>query len=513
MSSIERIAAARAAGDENAFFSAGTLGTGVGAAGRQSVSRRGAPASVHVDARALVFSTGAQSLLLLLAGCAAVAVSVVLGRASYQAATLRAALETMMTLFAFAAAWLLRAQFMHSRRYRDLLLALGVAALGLDNLAVNALPAVFALHADADFVAAGLCSQPLIGGIIAAAAFLPPERVLPHRRVIATAFGLISVTVLGSALVGALLADRLIGETSSEGGYSSLLSHPVGFLVVAVKAGFLIAAAVGFTRRRRAAPGGGAMLLALAAILLAAAGFCLLSLGSVPTTQVTVGDGLRALGFALLLIAAVREELRLCARLGRGAVLAERERVARDLHDGLAQDLAFIAAHVRNFAGQVHENDPVVIAAKRALAISRHAISELSNPAGATIDEALEAVAHELRGRFDIAIAVDAQPEADVGPRARGHLTRIAREAIANAARHGGARNVIVSLRRADAGVVLRVVDDGCGIRDRDGLKAPEGFGLRSMRERADALGGWLRFDGARDGGAELEVVLPCPAA
>ena len=88
-------------------------------------------------------------------------------------------------------------------------------------------------------------------------------------------------------------------------------------------------------------------------------------------------------------------------------------------------------------------------------------------------------------------------------------MTRIAREAIANAARHGGARNVVVSLRNASAGVALRVVDDGCGIAGADGVVAPEGFGLSSMRDRAAALGGHLSVRPARRGGTELEVVLP----
>ena len=88
-------------------------------------------------------------------------------------------------------------------------------------------------------------------------------------------------------------------------------------------------------------------------------------------------------------------------------------------------------------------------------------------------------------------------------------MTRIAREAIANAARHGGARNVIVSLRQIDAGIALRVVDDGCGIASTDLDPAPEGFGLRSMRERAAALGGELNVRQPARGGTELEVVLP----
>jgi signal transduction histidine kinase len=197
------------------------------------------------------------------------------------------------------------------------------------------------------------------------------------------------------------------------------------------------------------------------------------------------------------------------AREARAAALAERRRVARDLHDGIAQDLAFIAAHGPQFAGEMGEEHPVVVAARRALAISRSTISHLSDPAGATAGEALDAVAQELRDRFDVTIAVDAQIEGHVPSGVREHLSRIAREAIANAARHGQARNVIVSVRRHGGGVALRVIDDGCGIPVGDHGASPEGFGLRSMRERAGALGGHLTVRQAPHGGTELEVMLP----
>jgi signal transduction histidine kinase len=212
--------------------------------------------------------------------------------------------------------------------------------------------------------------------------------------------------------------------------------------------------------------------------------------------------------FALLLAAAATMERRVRARLSQSAALAERRRVARDLHDGLAQDLAFIAAHGPLIAQDMGDDHPVVIAVRRALAVSRNTISELSDPAGATAHESLEAVAQELRDRFDVAIAVDTHLDADLPPHSREHVTRIAREAIANAARHGEARNVIVSLRTEASGVALRVVDDGRGI-GADGEAVLEGFGLRSMRERAAALGGQLSVRPARRGGTELEVVLP----
>ena len=64
-------------------------------------------------------------------------------------------------------------------------------------------------------------------------------------------------------------------------------------------------------------------------------------------------------------------------------------------------------------------------------------------------------------------------------------------------------------MRHTENGVALRVLDDGCGIAGAESGVAPEGFGLRSMRERAAALGGQLNVRQPRRGGTELEVVLP----
>jgi signal transduction histidine kinase len=67
---------------------------------------------------------------------------------------------------------------------------------------------------------------------------------------------------------------------------------------------------------------------------------------------------------------------------------------------------------------------------------------------------------------------------------------------------------VSVSLTRPELAVVLRVVDDGCGLADVEGAVTAEGFGLASMRERAAALGGDLSVHQPRHGGTELEVVF-----
>jgi signal transduction histidine kinase len=82
------------------------------------------------------------------------------------------------------------------------------------------------------------------------------------------------------------------------------------------------------------------------------------------------------------------------------------------------------------------------------------------------------------------------------------------REAIANAARHGGAKHALVTLKRSGTGLVLRVVDDGHGVDKQFGA-ADEGFGIRSMRERAAGLGGTLRLRNGQVQGTELEVIVP----
>jgi signal transduction histidine kinase len=227
-----------------------------------------------------------------------------------------------------------------------------------------------------------------------------------------------------------------------------------------------------------------------------------------PTDWIAPREGLRLRAAVLILAAAVRQQVQMGTERATAAAIAERRRVARDLHDGLAQDLAFIAAHGTRMAGDLGAEHPLAIAASRALAITRDTIAELSDSALTTAEEALEAVAHELRQRFEIAIAIDCHLDTEPVPDALDHLARIAREAIANAARHGGAENVTVSLSRIGAKIVLRVCDDGCGI-ERAARAAGDGFGLRSMRERAATLGGYLNHRQRESGGTELEVVLP----
>jgi signal transduction histidine kinase len=490
------------AADENWSLTqgAGTAALAAGAVAREPRSRRSGSLWAEL--------TGSPAALAAVA--ALVLLPVVSHAAAVHAAALSATLETSITFLALGGAWLMRTRFADSRRLCDLLAMTAVATLGLMTLCENVLPAAAALHHAPSFAAAQLWGQVLVGAIFAAAAFDPSGRLVSRRRrVVAVAVGLPVAGVAAATLAGLLVSGPVIGATGHITTAAAPLGHPLGLLLSLAAIGLLGSSAVRLTSGD--SHGGSDRTtgtLAGAVILLAVAGLYQLVVGPLPAGEVSPGQLPQVFAFALVLLAAVHHEPQARARMAKAAALAERRRVARDLHDGLAQDLAFIAAHGPAMSEAMGDGHPVVIAARRALTVSRNTIMELSDPARATAAEALEAVAQELRDQFDIAIAVDVRLHGDLEPRAREHVTRISREAIANAARHGGARNVSISLKRLELAVVLRVVDDGCGLEPAQGTAAAEGFGLANIRERAAALGGYLSLHQPRHGGTELEVVF-----
>jgi signal transduction histidine kinase len=446
-------------------------------------------------------------LSLLAVGSAAVVFAVTFHMGSVRAPRARVGLETMMTMFAIAAACLLWAQLRSSRRLRDKLLVAAALVQAVTSLGVSALPAALGLGAGKYFPSAELWSQLAVGGLLAAAALTPRDRLIVQSAQPGAITGMLCLCALAITGLGSLLSGWQAAAKTSN--LAHALPHPL--LIVVVLGATLPAAyaARAVVRLRREEADRVVTLLAAAALLLAGASLSDLVTRSLAPERIGADAGLRILACSLILSAALIAEYRVRGRLASSAALAERRRVARDLHDGLAQDLAIIAAHGPSIAREIGDEHPVAVAARRALAISRSTISELTDPEGASAHESLEAVAQELRDRFAVTIAVDTQLQVDLEPRAREHVTRIAREAIANAARHGRAQNVVVSLTHSDRGVALRVVDDGCGIPQTHSDSSHDGFGLRSMRERAAALGGSLRVAPAKRGGTELEVVLP----
>jgi signal transduction histidine kinase len=231
-------------------------------------------------------------------------------------------------------------------------------------------------------------------------------------------------------------------------------------------------------------------------------------------SSVSGREALRMAAYGLILAAALMSRAHQQRAEASEAAVRERRRLVRDLHDGMAQDLAYIAAHGERLARDLGPEHPIAIAARRALAASRGAVLDLSASDAPNTREALHAVAEELSVRHGIHVCVVADGD-DLTADEREAVVRIAREAIVNAAQHGGARNVEVSLRAQGGKLALSVWDDGHGLR-KEARDIPSGgpqdshngYGLKAMRERAEAMGGEFNTRSPACGGTAVEVLV-----
>lgn len=201
------------------------------------------------------------------------------------------------------------------------------------------------------------------------------------------------------------------------------------------------------------------------------------------------------------------------------AVLAERDRIARDLHDGIIQSLYAVGLNLEA-ARELIEDNPVETRSRiefvmgkldEAIREIRHYIANLRSPADETrtLQEALASLASEFRRSFGVAVTLDTRGEAAtrMKPEDLNHLRQITRESLSNAVRHGKARRVRIAVEVGSGQIELSVKDDGIGF---DPLKTPaNGNGLRNMRQRAQLLGGRFGIESAPGKGTLVRVVVP----
>jgi signal transduction histidine kinase len=283
-----------------------------------------------------------------------------------------------------------------------------------------------------------------------------------------------------------------------------LVGHPALLASQAAIVLLFALAVVGFALRHRREGDEVIGWLAVAAVLGTIARLNYVLYPSLYSEWIYTGDAFRLLFDLAILFAAGREVRSYWRAETEAAALEERRRIARDLHDGLAQELAFIGRNLK----RLDREDPVVLrlegGAARALAESRRAISALTEPADRPLDAALAEVARDVGDREGTHVALALAPDVPATPATRDALVRIVSEAITNAARHGGANVVRVELEDGDR-LRLRIADTGQGF---DMSVAGRGFGLTSMRERAQSVGGRLRIASAPGEGTEVEVEL-----
>ncbi|MEX2541619.1 MAG: GAF domain-containing sensor histidine kinase [Trueperaceae bacterium] len=191
------------------------------------------------------------------------------------------------------------------------------------------------------------------------------------------------------------------------------------------------------------------------------------------------------------------------------AALEERERLARQLHDSLAQQLFAADLSLQAALGQTASDPPspalqIAAEAVRGALSDLQGLVEVQRPANLSsgLFPALARLAQRT-GAGDIRVHFDSPPLDVRGPVAEV-LYRIAQEAVGNALRHSNGRNVWIRLRRDDPGLRLVVADDGRGF---DSTRSHGGLGLGGMNQKAGSAGGKLRIRSDGEGTAvEAEV-------
>ena len=218
------------------------------------------------------------------------------------------------------------------------------------------------------------------------------------------------------------------------------------------------------------------------------------------------GDFLRLLSYAVLLVGVWRAIGQ--AEFGR-AVADERARVARDIHDGLAQYLFALSTHVSMLesGAPLPELLPrMKEATASAQQEARFAVLALSSASGtAPFDAALRRYVEFLTADGVLEVELEVDPSVALAPDEQIEIFRIVQEGLANARRHAGARQAVVTIGRRAGRRLVRVEDDGRGF---DGEGTGDGQGLRNMRRRADAIEGGFQLLTSPGRGTALEVTL-----
>jgi len=353
----------------------------------------------------------------------------------------------------------------------------------------------------------------------------------PHQGGAAVVLAIFIAWAIGVLVVARREPDRVVNPLVATGDFALLLAlelvAPDALGTVRLVALFLIAAHAHFQGEQR-----GLAVAAIASTILVA-GSALRgdsSFGSAVLAFYEAAFMLSALATAVVvgLLRTSESASRLRARgLSRRTMQAEsevRRRVAESIHDGPVQeliglDMILSAAHNAAEHGRGEEAAGLIGEARelgmRNLRALRDEIVDLGPYAFQEIgfDVAIENCLPVWRRRygFEVGLAIE---RIDLPPEMRGHLFRIAQEAVVNAGRHAEAEAVSISLRTVGSQVELRVADDGHGFDGTDPLGAaePGHLGLASMRERAELMDGTLGIE-TSDRGTRVLVLAPLGAA
>lgn len=429
----------------------------------------------------------------------------------FRSPSLHLVLDTVDACVALLVAYLLHGRYVRRGRLQDLLLSqalvlLAIAGLGLSyvaDLVGDSSPGTLDVWLPLAVRVVGavlVVASAFTGGRIHRVPLLQRWPAIPA----VVAVGLVTVVVTG-------LGDRLpvaldITQLPSSAHRPLLEGHVLLLTAQACTALCFLAASIAFTAQAARHHDELLMWLGPACALAGFARVNYVLFPSIYTDWLYTGDVLRTSSYLLLLVGALREMRQYWSSHAQVAVLADRHRLARELHDGVIQELTFIRGEGRAIPADIPQGTLIVDACDRALDEARSAVQALAHAGDDPLSLTLHRGARQVADRYQVRMEVELDDSVTADFEQRHALLRIAREAVSNAARHGRAACITLQLAQRDGRRRLVITDDGQGFDVEAAVGGATGYGLISMRDRARGLPGEVRVESSPGAGSIVEV-------
>lgn len=428
--------------------------------------------------------------------------------------SLHLVLDSVDACVALLVAYLVYGRFTRSGRLQDLLLSSGLVLLAASGVVLT-----YAAGALRDAPAGTFdiwfpLAVRILGGLLITGSALcgeiPARRLLGRRPPAAVSLALIGVVGIVAVALWAVRAELPLAldptyvPTSTDPRFT--VAHPLLIAGQSVSALCFFVAAIAFAvqaNRRNDE------LLRWLGAACALGGFARVHYALFPslyTDWLYTGDFLRTACYLLLLIGATREMRLYWSAQARAAVLDDRRRLSRELHDGVMQELIFIRSESHALSADGGTGARIIGACDRALDEARAAVHALGSAEDEPLGFTLHRAARDLAERYRVNLEVDLDDSITADPDQKHALMRITREAVSNAVRHGKAERVWVRLTQKGTERQLSIEDDGIGFDIPATEAAGVGYGLISMRDRARSLPGSLRLEAGAASGSTVTV-------
>lgn len=426
----------------------------------------------------------------------------------YHSPSLHLVLDTVDGCVAILLSYLVYGRYLRGDRLRDLLLAQGLFLLGLAGLALSlVLPLAGDLPPRTVEVWLPLTCR-IVAALLVLGAALVGDRLAPQhwrRPSLAAPWVFVGVAFLVLWAARSRLPEAIGASPPVSAQQPVIDGHALLIVGQAVGAACFLAASAVFAIQAERRNDELLLWLGPACALGGFARVSYVLFPSLYSDWLYTGDILRTGCYLLLLIGAGREISQYWSAQARSAVLEDRRRLARELHDGVVQELGYIRAESYAIVGEDGLRQRILGAADRGLDEARAAVDALGRSSDEPLAFVLHRAARQVADRYGARVLVDLDDAVDADQAQRHALVRITREAVSNAIRHGRAECIRISLERDSGGRRLVVEDDGAGF-DVEAATTGAGYGLTSMRERAEALPGSFELKSVEGDGTTLGV-------